>query len=421
MLDIKFIRENPDKVIKALATRGYKADIKSILKIDDKRREFLHKIEQAKAEQNNVSKEIGKMSSKDKKAALARMKKVKDSVRSEEEKLEKVESELAVKLVDLPNIPLEDVPVGKDESFNVVLRGDEPPKALGFEPKDHIALGESLDLIDVERAAKVSGSRFCYLKNQAVMLQFALARYAVDTAAEQGFMPMIPPVLIKHEAMRAMGYLEHGGDEETYQFEEDNLILVGTSEQSGLPYHMNETLDEKELPKRYICYSTCFRREAGSYGKDVRGILRVHQFDKLEMLSVTAPEKSRAEHELIISIQEKLVKGLGLPYRVVALCTGDLGAPSAKTIDIETWMPSQKRFRETHSSSNCTDFQARRLNLRCKTKSGNVFCHTLNGTAFAMGRILIAILENFQQKDGSINIPEVLHKYLDFTKIPFGK
>jgi len=406
MLDIKFIRENPEKVKEAAQNRGYKIDIDKLLKLDEEKRDLMKEFEEIRSKKKKLGKD-------DRERAV--------ELKNQEKDIEKLLSEkdetLNLLLLDIPNIPMDSVPVGKDESENKILReiGDRP--SFGFEARDHIELGEMLDIIDIDSAGKVSGSRFSYLKNEAVLLQFALIRYAMDLLIKKGFMPMLPPVMVKGATMDAMGYLQHGGDDETYHFEKDNLYLVGTSEQSGLPYYMNQILNEKELPIRYFCYSTCFRREAGSYGKDVKGILRQHQFDKLEMLCVTTPDNSNEEHEILLTAQEQLMQGLKLPYRVVQLCTGDLGDPSANTYDIETWMPSQDQYRETHSVSNTTDFQARRLNLRFKNVDAkNEFCHTLNGTAFAMGRMLIAILENYQQKDGSVEVPKVLRPYMNKIK-----
>jgi len=417
MLDIKYIRENPDKVQKAAENRGYKVNIEGLLKIDDERRALMQVVEEARAEQNKVSKEITKLEGAEKEKNLAEMKKLKEKIKKGDDRLKQLSIEMGVIIRDIPNIPLDDVPIGKDESDNKIVRRVGEPIKFNFKPRDHVELGEMLDLIDTERGGKVSGSRFSYIKNEAVLMQFALIRYATDLLLKKGFTPMLPPVMVKGETMEAMGYLQHGGSDETYFFEKDDLYLVGTSEQSGLPYHMNEILDETELPKRLFCYSTCFRREAGSYGKDVKGILRQHQFDKLEMLCLSTPEKSNDEHEMILAVQEKLMQGLKLPYQVVLLCTGDLGDPSAKTYDIETWMPAQEKYRETHSTSSTTDFQARRLNMRYKKSDGNnEFCHTLNGTAFAMGRTLIAILENYQQEDGSVEIPKVLRPYMNKMK-----
>ena len=274
-------------------------------------------------------------------------------------------------------------------------------------------MGEKLDLIDVKRAAKVAGSRFGYLKNAAVLLEFALVRYGLDQLLKEGFIPVLPPVMVKEPMMQAMGYLEHGGEAETYHFKKDKLYLVGTAEQSLGPMHSDEVFAEKDLPRRYVGFSTCFRREAGSYGKDTRGIFRVHQFDKLEMFVFAHPDRSDEEHEYLLSLEEKLVQALNLPYQVVKMCSGDLGHPAARKYDIECWFPGQNRYRETHSVSTCTDFQARRLNIKYQSAGDNQlrFVHTLNGTYFAQ-RLILAILENYQQKDGSVVIPAVLQPYL---------
>ncbi len=292
------------------------------------------------------------------------------------------------------------------------------PKFIFHQPKDYMELGESLDLIDIERAGKVSGSRFGYIKGDLALLEFALIKLVTDTVKKDGFVPVIPPVLLKDQMARGTGYFEAADEKEAYYLPEDKMYLTGTSEQSLVSMHAGEILNEKDLPLRYVGFSTCFRREAGSYGKDTKGILRVHQFDKLEMVIFSKPEDSKDEHQLLLSIEEKLMRLLGLPYQVINICTGDLGRPAAAKYDIEAWLPSENKYRETHSTSNCTDFQARRLNIRYRDKSGKVnFVHTLNGTAFAIGRILIMIMENYQQKDGSIKVPKVLQKYCGFKII----
>jgi seryl-tRNA synthetase len=309
--------------------------------------------------------------------------------------------------------------VGKDDSENVVLRKvGGTPKWIFSKPQDYMQLGEKLDLIDTERAGKVAGARFGYIKGPLALLEFALINLVMDTVKKEKFIPVLPPVMIKNEMARGTGYFEATDEKEAYYLPEDDLYLAGTAEQPLAAMHANEILDTKKLPLRYIGFSTCFRREAGSYGKDTRGILRVHQFDKLEMFIYSTAEDSKKEHELILQIEEKLMKALGLPYQVINICTGDLGRPAAKKYDIETWLPSENKYRETHSSSNCTDFQARRLNIRYKDKDNKMqFAHTLNGTAFAIGRILIMIMENYQQKDGSIKVPKVLQKYTGFKVI----
>jgi seryl-tRNA synthetase len=281
-------------------------------------------------------------------------------------------------------------------------------------------ISKNLDLIDIERAAKVAGTRFGYLKNEVVLMEFALIRLAFDILAKEGFTPVLPPVMLKAEMARGMGYLEQNDKEEAYYLPQDNLYLIGTAEQSIGTMHAEETFREEELPKRYMAFSTCFRREAGSYGKDTRGILRVHQFDKVEMFSFCRPEDSIKEHKFLLELEEKLMQALKLPYRVMNICTGDLGRPAAAKYDIEAWLPSENKYRETHSTSNCTDFQTRRLNIRYRTKQGQLkFAHTVNGTAFSQRPILM-IIENYQQKDGSVLVPKVLQKYTGFKQIPRG-
>ncbi|MEK7512849.1 MAG: serine--tRNA ligase, partial [Patescibacteria group bacterium] len=318
----------------------------------------------------------------------------------------------------LPNLPLEEVPVGPDESGNRVLREVNEQPTFVFEPKDYLSLGESLGLVDVKQAGDVSGPRFGYLLREAVLLEFALVRLALDTLLPEGFIPVIPPVLVKDKMMQAMGYLDRDADrEETYFLEKDKLYLVGTSEQSIGPFHAGAVISELDLPKRYVSFSTCFRREAGSYGKDTKGILRVHQFDKVELFSFCHPDRSREEHQFLLSLEERLMQALHLPYRVIEMCTGDLGNVAAAKYDIEAWFPSQGVYRETHSTSNCTDYQARRLNVKYKPKEGKArFVHTLNGTAFSQ-RPILAILENCQTKEGTVKVPKALQPYVGKAEI----
>ncbi|MDA2936304.1 serine--tRNA ligase [Patescibacteria group bacterium AH-259-L05] len=411
MLDIKLIRKNPEKIKKACKDKQVNVDIDTLLDLDLKRRELIQELESLKAEHNKVSKQIAGLSEKDKKEAILKSQKLVDRIDSLGTELKSISKEFKAFLLSVPNIPLDNVPVGNNESDNQVLKKWGKVPHFSFKPKDHIELGKILDVIDTERASKVSGSRFGYIKNEAALLEFALVRFVFDTLAKLNFIPIVPPSMIRSQAMQAMGYLERGADE-VYKVEKDDLYLIGTSEQSIGPMHMDEVLKQEELPKRYVAFSSCFRREAGSYGKDVKGILRSHQFDKIEMFSFCLPEESQKEHELFLSLEEELVRSLKIPYSVVEMCTGDLGDPTAATYDIECWIPSQNKYRETHSTSNCTDFQARRLNVRYRNESGKLeFVHTLNGTAFAIGRILIAILENYQQKDGSVKVPKVLQKY----------
>jgi seryl-tRNA synthetase len=420
MLDIKFIRNHPDLVKEGCQKKQVRVDIDKLLDLDQKRREYLRKDESLRAEENRISYLISKETDPTKRdEMIIQAQEIKAKAQDYGGFLKNLTPEWEKLLWQIPNLPLSDVPVGKDEKDNRVLR--EVGKTWGkfdFQPRDYLELTEKLDLIDLKRAAKVSGTRFGYLKNEAVLIEFALINFTFDFLIKKGFIPIIPPVLMKSEMMRGMGYLEQTNIEEAYYLPKDDLFLAGTAEQPIGAMHANEIFEEKNLPKRYLGFSTCFRREAGAYGKDTHGIFRVHQFDKIEMFSFTKPEESVKEHQFFLAMEEKLMQVLKIPYRVVEICTGDLGFPAAAKYDIEAWLPSQNRYREAHSTSNCTDFQARRLNIRYRMAGGKLnFVHTINGTAFAIGRTLIAIIENYQQKDGSIKIPTVLQKYLNFKKI----
>lgn len=414
MLDIKFIRHHQEIVKEGIRKKQLAVDLDKLLKLDEERVGLLVKIEELRAEQNKASREIALKLDKDK---IFEMKKVKNELKDLELKFGEINQNYKTLLFKVPNLPKDDVKEGKDASENEIIRIWGEPTKFDFEPKDYMTLAEKLDLIDTERAAKVSGSRFGYLKNEVVLIEFALVQYAFEVLIKEGFIPVVPPVMIKEEAMQAMGYLEHGGEEETYHFPADKLYLVGTSEQSIGPYHMDEIFESKDLPRRYVAFSTCFRREAGSYGKDTKGILRVHQFDKVEMFSFTRKENSDEEHEFLLRLEEKLMRGLELPYRVVKMCTGDLGFTAARKYDIEVWLPGENNYRETHSTSNCTDFQARRLNIKYREGLNTKFVHTLNGTAFSIGRPLIAIIENYQTREGNIIIPQILRQYLGGREI----
>ena len=407
MLDIKFIRQNPEKVKEGVAKKQAKVDIDRLLELDEKKREYLQKTENMRSEQNKLGKDN-----------IVKAQEIKAEIKKLEPELEIVEKELRVLLCKIPNLPLDTVPAGKDDTENIVLREGGKKTEFSFQSKDYMEIGEKLDIVDTQRAAKVSGTRFGYIKGGAAMLEFALVNLAMETLAKENFVPVIPPVMLKPEMMEGMGYVERGA-EEIYYLERDKLYLIGTSEQSIGVMHSGEIFEENALPKRYAGFSTCFRREAGAYGKDTKGILRVHQFDKVEMFSFCHPEKSKEEHQLLLKMEEKLMQLLDIPYRVINICSGDLGDPAAAKYDIEAWLPGQNQYRETHSTSNCTDYQARRLNIKyrdSKTKKPE-FVHTLNGTAFAIGRMLISIIENYQQKDGSILVPKVLQKYTGFKKI----
>ncbi|OGH06315.1 MAG: serine--tRNA ligase, partial [Candidatus Levybacteria bacterium RBG_13_35_9] len=330
----------------------------------------------------------------------------------EENAQKAVEEELKQWLLKVPNPAKDDVKVGKDDRENEVLRKVGKPARFAFTPKDHLELGEKLDIIDVSRASKVSGARFAYIKNEGVLLEFALVQFALETLIKEGFTPVVPPVLLKTEVMKGLGYMENGGDEDMFHIEKDGFTLVGTAEHAIVPMHMDETFSAKELPRRYVGFSTAFRREAGSYGKDTRGILRVHQFDKVEMVSFVKQGEDDKEHEYLLSLEEKLFKVLEIPYQVVKMCTGDLGFPAARKYDLEAWMPGQDKYREVTSVSTVTDFQSRRLNIKYSDGNEKKYVSILNGTGFAIGRTIIAILENYQQKDGSVIVPEVLQKYI---------
>lgn len=419
MLDIKFIRNNPEKVKEACKNKQVKFDIDALLDIDKKKRELLQAIEQIRAQKNEASDKIAKSKlDSEKKGIILKMKELDKKGERIEKSLKILTKEFDDLMLQIPNIPFDDVPIGKDDTENVVSREvGEKPK-FDFKFKNYLEIAENFDLIDVKRAAKTSGTRFGFIKREAAIIEFALINFAFENLVKEGFVPVLPPVMLKEKMARGTGYFEASDREEAYFLPQDNLYLVGTAEQSLLAMHADEVLEEKYLPKRYVGFSTCFRREAGAYGKDTKGILRVHQFDKVEMISFCQPEKSREEHEFLLSLEEKLMHSLEIPYRVVKICTGDLGRPAAAKYDIEAWIPSENRYRETHSTSNCTDFQARRLNIRFRDKKGELnFVHTLNGTAFAIGRTLIAIIENYQQNDGSIKIPKVLEKYLPFKEI----
>lgn len=418
MLDIKFIRQNPGIIKDACKKKNVVCDIDKLLEVDSKRIKIQQELEAIAAEKNKSSKAIPQAKDAvERDAIIKAMKALDENVGNLEKKSKELEEEFALLMLQVPNVPLETVPVGKDDSENVVLRQVGDPTEFGFAPKNYMEISEGKGLIDVERAAKIAGSRFGFIKGDAALLEFALVRLAFDTLVKEGFVPVIPPVMIKREMARGTGYFEQTDEKEAYHMPDDDMFLVGTSEQSLVTMHANETFAETDLPKLYAGFSTCFRREAGSYGKDTKGILRVHQFDKVEMVIFCKPEDSPKYRELLLAMEEKLMQALKLPYHVLNICTGDLGRPAAAKYDIETWIPSEGKYRETHSTSTCTDFQARRLNIRYRAKDGVYFVHTLNGTVFALGRMIIAVLENYQQADGSVLIPEVLQPYMGKEKI----
>ena len=402
MIDLKFVRENPNFVQKMTKDKGFNVDINHVLEIDTKHRELSLSVQKLREERNRASREQN----------IEEGKRIKSQLEKEDNALKAVEEELSEWLFKIPNLPKKDVKIGKNESGNEVMKKHMLPVSLSFIPKDHLELGEALDIIDVKRAAKVSGTRFGYLKNEGALLEFALIQLAFELLTKEGFVPIIPPVLINKEVMRRLGYMEHGADEDVFSIPNDSKVLVGTAEHSIVSMHKDELFAKKDLPKRYVGFSTAFRREAGSYGKDTRGIFRVHQFDKVEMVSFVASEDDDKEHEYLLSLEEKLFQLLEIPYQVVKMCTGDLGFVQARKYDIEVYIPSQKKYREVTSASTITDFQARRLNIKYMDSNEKKFAHILNGTAFAIGRTIIAILENYQQEDGMVLIPKVLQKYM---------
>lgn len=431
MLDIKFIRENQEAVKEAIKNKKIGLDLDELLNLDNQRRELLKKIEDLRAKQKSFNDEIRDQKSEtEKQKTLDRMKEIKTEIQRLENELKEVSVQFDKLMLEVPNIPLSYVKVGKDESENEVIKKVGEPKKFDFEPKDHIELGRELDIIDIGRATKVSGSRFGYFKGDAALLEMALVNFVFKTLTspetvkqiadsvepgylDKAFIPVIPPVIINPEPFRRMARLSDADKDERYYLEQDDQYLIGSAEHTLGAMHMDETFKEQELPIRYIGFSTCFRREAGSYGKDTKGMLRVHQFDKLEMESFSLPENSEKEHKFFIAIQEYLVQSLKLPYQVVMVCTGDMGKPDASQFDIETWIPTQNKYRETHTADLMTDYQARRLNTRVKRKDGKLeFTHMNDATAIAIGRILIAIIENYQNEDGSVTVPEVLRPYV---------
>jgi seryl-tRNA synthetase len=409
MIDVKFIRENPSQVSKSAKDKNYPVDVDHLLEIDNAYRDLQMKVQDLREKRNAFTKEIhGKPTDEQ----ITKGKELRDSLEKQEAALSALKEELDILLMQVTNPAKSDVKVGKNDTENDVVRKYSEPKKMSFTPRDHVELGQLLDIIDIDRAAKVSGARFAYLKNEGALLEFALVQYAFETLVRDGFTPVVPPVLIKTDIMRGMGYMEHGGDEDMFQVAKDDMVLVGTAEHSIVPMHKDEVFSKKELPKRYVGFSSAFRREAGSYGRDTKGIIRVHQFDKIEMVSYVAQGEDDKEHEYFVSLEEKLFQSLGIPYQVVKMCTGDLGFPTARKFDIEAWIPTQEKYREVTSASTITDFQSRRLNIRYQDDDEKKYVNILNGTAFAVGRTLVAILENYQQSDGSVAIPEVLRKYI---------
>jgi seryl-tRNA synthetase len=414
MLDLKLLRAEPERVKEALARRGAADDVDELLRLDARRRELLPEIEGGRAEQNRAGEAIAEAKRAGEAAggAIAEMRELKQRLEGLTEELGEVEAARDRIAAGLPNLPDPSVPDGTSEEDAEVLRVVGDPPEFDVEPRDHLEIGTSLGLIEMEAAARASGSRFAYLLGDLVLVELALVRFALELLREEGHRPAAPPVLAREEAFYWTGFLP-GEREQLYEVPRDELFLIGTSEVTLAALHAGEILEPGTLPRRYAGFSTCFRREAGAAGKDTRGIFRVHQFDKVEMYSFVEPESSAAEHERLLALQERILGELEIPYRVVNIPVGDLGAPAAKKYDCEAWIPSQGRYRELTSCSNTTDFQARRLDCRYRPADGESprHVHTLNGTAVAVGRTLIALIENRQERDGSFTLPTTLHGF----------
>lgn len=418
MIDIKFLRENPDAVRASQKGRGEDvAVVDKVLASDEIKRAAITEFEQLRAEQNILSKAVGAAKGDEKAALLANAKELADKVKAADAKRAEIEAQADALAMVISNILDPEAPIGGEEDFVVIEHVGTPRDfaGAGFEPKDHVELGKLLGAIDTERGAKVSGSRSYYLTGVGALLEFALVNYAISSATKAGFIPVIPPVLVKPAAMEGTGFLGQAA-ENVYHLEKDDYYLVGTSEVPLAAFHMDEVLDGAKLPLRYAGYSSCFRREAGSYGKDTRGIIRVHQFDKVEMFSFCKPEEAKEEHKRLLQWEKDFLNAMEIPYRVIDVASGDLGSSANRKFDIEAWIPTQSAYREVTSTSNCTEFQARRLNIRYKDSDGTKTVATLNGTLVAIPRMIVAILENHQNADGTVNVPSALQPFLGMTR-----
>ncbi len=416
MIDPRILREDPESVKASVRRRGLDIDIDGLIELERAVRRVRSEAEMARAEQKDAGATIARLSGPAKEAAIAEVATLADRVKTLGAEADRLWTEFEQRWLTVPNLVDPSAADGHTEEDAEVLREvGEIPQPV-FTPRDHTSLGELLDVIDTTRGVKVSGSRFGYLKGRAVLLEFALVRWSLDRLVDMGHIPMVPPVLVREEALVGTGFFP-ADREQVYAVPDDGLYLVGTSEVPLAAYHGGEIFEPDDLPARYAGFSTCFRREAGTYGKDTTGIFRVHQFDKVEMFVFCRPEDSLAEHERLLEIEESLVRELEVPYRVVNIAAGDLGASAAKKYDIEAWFPSEQRYREITSCSNTTDYQARRLRVRYRGQGGNEIVHTLNGTACAVGRTILALLENHQQEDGTVLIPEALRSYTGFDHI----
>ena len=416
MIDIALLREHTAELAASLDRRGISIDLDSLRQLDADRRSTRARAEELRARQKDIGKSIPTLQGDEKASAIADAGAIAEEYKALLAEADDLDQQFNQVWMTLPNMTDPTAADGLEEEDALELRRVGDPPVFGFEMQDHVDLGVALGVLDVERAAKVSGSRFGYIIGELAMLEFSLVRYAMDNLSRHGFTPVVPPVLVREHAMYGTGFFP-GTAEQVYKIPEDDLYLVGTSEVPIAAFHADEIFEADQLPIRYAGYSTCFRREAGTYGKDTRGIFRVHQFDKVEMFSFVEPGKSQEEHDFLLEREEELIAGLEVPYRVVNVAAGDLGDSASKKYDIEAWFPAQERYREITSTSNTTDYQSRRLKIRYRSESGNRFVHTLNGTAFAIGRILITLMENHQQADGSIRIPEALVPYTGFDSI----
>jgi len=414
MIDIKLIRENPRKFIEGAKVKKINVDINRLLAIDAELLDIRKKLQDIVTEKNRIGKDIPKLAPDQKKEALATLSTLKEQEAGFNEQAKNLQPDFDALMGQVAQPPAPEVPVGEDDTENVELRTWGTIRQFDFEPKDHVELGINLDIIDIERGVKLAGTRNYFLKGDGALLHWAVLRFSMDHMIAKGYTPMSVPLLMRDEIMMGTGYFP-GSEEQTYQMERDALNLVGTAEVPVTAYHSNEILTEEQLPVKSVALSTCFRREAGAAGKDTRGLYRIHQFDKVEqvIISENDEQKSIEYHYEILKNSEEVLQALNLPYRVVNVCTGDLGRGQVQKFDIETWMPSRNSYGETHSASRFYEFQARRMNLRYKNAKGkNVFCHTLNNTVIASPRVLIPILELYQNADGSVTIPEVLRPYM---------
>jgi len=418
MIDIKFLREHPDVVRASQKGRGESVElVDQILAIDEKKRAAVTEFETLRQEQNTLSKSVGAAKGDEKTALLENAKALADKVKAADTKRAQVEEQTKELLLQLSNLLDTQAPIGGEEDFLLIEHVGTPRDfdKDGFEPKDHVELGKLLGAIDTERGAKVAGSRSYYLTGVGALLEFALVNYAIQSAVKNGFTPVIPPVLVNPAAMEGTGFLGQAA-ENVYRIEKDDVYLVGTSEVALAAMHMDETLPADKLPLRYAGYSTCFRREAGTYGKDTRGIIRVHQFDKVEMFTFCKPEDAQAEHQRLLQWEKDFLTAMEIPFRVIDVASGDLGSSATRKFDIEAWIPTQGAYREVTSASNCTEFQGRRLNIRYKDSEGVKAIATLNGTLVAIPRMIVAILENHQNADGTVNVPAALQPFLGMKK-----